>query len=170
MSDRHSAHYLRIAEMMEGFGQATPQVPTIPDPKTRELRVRLIVEEALEYAAASGVEVRLRGSLDADATLSFAELEFKATGEPDLLEMADGLADLSVVTIGSLVACGIADKPLLEEVDANNLLKVATGHKDPVTGKFIKSPHHPPPGIREVLLRQGFKDDAANSPERVHAG
>lgn len=170
MSTWHSEHYLRIAEMMEGFGQATPPAPTVPDPKTRELRVRLIIEEALEYAAASGVAVRLKGSLDSDAPLSFDELTFQATDEPDLIEMADGLADLSVVTIGSLVACGIADKPLLEEVDTNNLLKIATGSTDPVTGKFIKSPHHPPPGIREVLLRQGFKDDATNPPERVHAG
>lgn len=141
-----SEHYQRIAKMMQGFDQDTPDSPTVADEKTRILRVRLIMEEALEFAAASGVFVQIDGE-----TLDFDELEFVGTATPNLVEMADGLADLSVVTIGSLVAFGIADEPLLKEVDENNLLKIATGHKDPATGKFIKAPDHPLPNIAGVL-------------------
>src|SRR5690606_27317494 len=74
----------------------------------------------------------------------------------NMLELADGCADLSVVTTGTLSACGIADKALLEEVDRNNIAKFRDGVKKREDGKVLKPEGHQPPDIRRVLIGQGW--------------
>lgn len=147
-------HFQRIRQMMGGFGQDTPDRPEIPDAKTRELRCRLILEEALEFVEAAGFTTYMAAGGGIYHPISFKDLSFESTSKPDLELMVDGLADISVVTIGSFVALGVADEAVLLEVDKNNLLKIATGHKDPETGKFIKAPDHPLPDIQGVLDTQ----------------
>jgi len=142
-------HQIRVEHMMYGFGQEVPQVPTVPDAHTRTLRARLILEECLETIEALGVTVRAEGT-----KVEFDGLEFAATHDPDLTEIADGCVDISVVTIGTMSACGLKNRPLLELVDENNLLKIATASKDPVTGKFIKAPGHPTPDVAGEIERQ----------------
>ena len=71
--------------------------------------------------------------------------------DPNLVEIADGCADLSVVTIGTLSACGIADEMLLGVVDANNLAKFGPGHSIREDGKLIKPKNHKPPDIAQLL-------------------
>ena len=46
-----------VKEFMVKAGQATPDKPIIPDAATRILRVKLLLEEVLELAEASGVEI-----------------------------------------------------------------------------------------------------------------
>jgi predicted HAD superfamily Cof-like phosphohydrolase len=72
--------------------------------------------------------------------------------------MADGLADTMVICAGGMAICGIADLPLLREVDDNNLLKLDTGYFDAERGKFIKAKNHPKPDIAKVLKAQGWED------------
>ncbi|RME85522.1 MAG: hypothetical protein D6785_04320, partial [Planctomycetota bacterium] len=52
-----SPHQKRVEEFMRLAGQEIPEVPTLPDEKTRLLRSKLILEEALETIHALGFAV-----------------------------------------------------------------------------------------------------------------
>ena len=149
-SNKKSSHQLRVEELMVGYKQHIPATPTVPDEKTRLLRARLILEEAFETVLALGFILR---DVDNGALIDYENLVFSPDVEPNLIEIADGCADISVVTIGTLSACGIADMPLLEEVDANNLLKLQNTQWDEF-GKGVKPEGHPPPDIEAVLQSQ----------------
>jgi predicted HAD superfamily Cof-like phosphohydrolase len=149
-----TAHQFRVERMMRGFGQEVPDRPLPAEGHTdlRVLRARLIMEECLETIQDGlRVEVGQRGQ-----AVRFEHLAFEAKGGgADMIELADGCADVSVVTIGTLSAFGIRDDPLLREVDGNNQAKIDTGRTDE-HGKFIKHPDHEPPKIAEVLVAQGW--------------
>ena len=67
-----------------------------------------------------------------------------------MVEVIDGCCDISVVTIGTLISCGVPDESFLVEVDQNNLDKVKNGTiRD--DGKLIKPKDHKPPRIQEIL-------------------
>lgn len=155
-----SAHWQRVGGMMAGFGQEVPESPTIPDAKTRELRVRLLLEEVLEYAEAAGVEVRVRAVEEGNPltleALDITTANLPGNPTPDWLEMADALADISVVNVGSMVAMGMPDIPFLWEVDVNNIRKIENGRVDETTGKFIKPANHQPPDLAAVARRIGL--------------
>lgn len=117
-----SEHQKRIAEFMRLAGQDLPDRITVPSREVRELRARLILEEAIETIDALGfcaeVVIRDDGSQRMKGPIVVAH-----DRGYNLAQIADGCADISVVTIGTLLAFGIADKPLLEEVDRSNLAK-----------------------------------------------
>jgi predicted HAD superfamily Cof-like phosphohydrolase len=117
-----SSHQVAVETLMENAGQVLRSEPEVPTLQERILRVRLTIEEALEFAEASGVGIiaEPRGN---GYWLRFDDLRFAEHGDPDLAEMADACADVSVVNTGALSAMGIADLSLLHEVDSNNLLK-----------------------------------------------
>ncbi len=133
---------------MQKAGQQTPARVTTPDAATRVLRAKLIVEEALETVRALGVRVEAGG-----AALEVEELAFAAAGAVDLEGVADGCADISVVTVGTLVAFGMDDELLLQEVDAANLRKFGPGARVREDGKWMKPPDWTPPDIAGVLAR-----------------
>ncbi|MCY3488020.1 MAG: nucleoside triphosphate pyrophosphohydrolase family protein [Bacteroidetes bacterium] len=111
-------HYQRVKTFMEKVGQETPTEVVVPDEHTRLLRARLILEEALETVHALGISVRVQGQ---EANID--SCEFTPNKPVDLEGVADGCADISVVTIGTLIAFGIEDEELLREVDEANLRK-----------------------------------------------
>jgi len=143
-----TAHYNRVKEFMQRVGQDTPEGAVVPDEKTRILRAKLILEEALETVAALGVTVQSNG-----AEVTEEGLVYDAPNEPDLQEVADGCADISVVTIGTLIAFGIDDDPLLEEVDASNLRKFGPGSYRRDDGKWMKPSDWTPPDIMGAIDR-----------------
>jgi predicted HAD superfamily Cof-like phosphohydrolase len=125
---------------MENANQEVPVKPVDPGFDVRLLRCKLILEEALETIAALGFSVRLdlehfngdnvddvTGLIDFDEvntlvcndTITFdpACLEF------DMEQAVDGCCDISVVTIGTMIALGVPDEPFLLEVDKANLRK-----------------------------------------------
>jgi predicted HAD superfamily Cof-like phosphohydrolase len=136
---------------MQLAGQETPGTPTIPDDDTRLLRARLILEEALETVRALGVTVQDRKT---GGVFTDDDLEFEVTGSVDLEGVVDGCADISVVTIGTLVAFGVDDEPILEEVDEANLRKFGPGSFAREDGKWMKPPDWVPPDIIGVIERQ----------------
>ncbi len=145
-------HAARIRSFMQKAGQATPDAPVIPTEEIRILRAKLILEEALETVRGLGVGVRL--GPDGEMVSSKAtNLDFYIDGPVDLEEVVDGCADISVVTIGTLIAFGIDDEPVLEEVDAANLRKFAPGGHRRADGKWIKPPDWTPPDIDGVIER-----------------
>lgn len=123
----------------------------MPSLEVRRLRAGLIMEEAVETVKALGFEV----------AMVYESFLFEESGEPDLVEIADGCADLRVVTTGTLSACGIDDKALQNEVDRNNLLKVGPGSRIREDGKVMKPLGHEPPDIRGILQQQRW--DGKNS-------
>lgn len=146
-------HQERVRRFMVLARQATPDVPTIPSVMVRLLRAKLIIEEALETCKALGVRISIHNGPEA---LLEEHLGFASSGEaPDLTEIADGCADVSVVTTGTLIACGIQDRPILEAVDENNLAKFGPGHSWREDGKLIKPPGHKKVDLESIIQAQG---------------
>lgn len=148
-------HEARVIEMMRGFGQNTPDAPTMPPTAERIRCFKLLLEEVLEYGVAAGLEA-VTHSGDGQ-TLMIEDLVIVPTeDDPCLVSMVDACADISVVNTCAFAAMGVRMKPALETVDKNNLLKIATGALDPVSGKFKKHPDHPAPDFAAVLVAQEF--------------
>lgn len=162
-----TSHFARVRDFMLKAKQQCPQVPTIPNKDIRKLRAKLILEEALETIKALGVvvwpsaeflnDVR-DGATQPEITEDCFELEGLDDDKCDIVGVADGCADVSVVTVGTLIAFGIPDRRLLEVVDNNNLAKFGPGHSIREDGKLVKPPGHKPPDIGEVLRSHGWKD------------
>lgn len=151
---QRSMHWERVRQFMLLAGQAAPGEPAIPDQDTRRLRAALILEEALETITALGFRVvhdRSNGIVRMD------DVTLEHAAEPSLVEIADGCADLQVVTTGTLIACGLKDNALLRVVDENNLAKFGPGGYRRPDGKWVKPPGHQPPPIAAVLQAQGYR-------------
>ena len=140
--------------------QEVPDIPVMPNVKTRVLRAKLIFEEAMETindGLAVDVIIDVDGERVSLANAMTKYLSFEAFDTPDLVKIADGCADLSVVTTGTLLASGIRDEKLLELVDQNNLDKGGPGHYIRDDGKLVKPPNHKPPDIGGLLDSLGRK-------------
>lgn len=162
MPKNQTEHQARIEDFMLKARQTLPDKPTVPDDKTCILRAKLILEEAMETVRALGVSPVYVFKVDVAGVnippfqidiskIAQKDFQFAKTAEADIVEVADGCADISVVTIGTLSAFGIHDKPILEAVDQNNLEKFGVGHSWRDDNKLIKPANHKPPNIKEVL-------------------
>jgi predicted HAD superfamily Cof-like phosphohydrolase len=142
MSFTKSEHQRRVEKFMVCGGQDNPSTPTIPSPEIRYLRASLILEEAIETIEALGYEL-----VDEHPML------LPSAKMPIMEDIVDGCCDLSVVTIGTLTACGIPDERFLEEVDINNLSKISPDGrcKKDATGKLLKPRGWKPPAIQHLL-------------------
>ena len=151
MSTEHmrTGHQHHIEKFMKLAGQAVPKTPTIPPSDVRKLRALLILEEALETIEALGFALDVRGRY-----IKMKHVMLQPHNACDIVEVADGCADLSVVTIGTLSAFGIADSPILCEVDEHNLQKFGEGSYKDDNGKWIKPPNLAPPNIKQRLIDQ----------------
>lgn len=154
-----SSHYDRVRQFHEKAGATINKTPTMPPAEDRLLRAKLIMEEALETVEALGLSplVRLSSNGEHFADVVIEDMEFKADREPDLVEIADGCADIMVVTTGTLISMGIPDIELQRIVDENNLAKFGPGGHRRADGKWIKPPNHQPPDIERVLREQGWE-------------
>src|SRR3990172_11705729 len=133
---RKSPHQLRVEKFMRLAGQGAPDIPVLPSAEIRRLRAALIIEEALETCQALGFSVRSKSG----EVVSPKDWQLTDDFASDLVEIADGCADISVVATGCLSACGISDETLLEEVDANNFRKFGPGSSKDANGKHVKPP------------------------------
>lgn len=157
-------HQKRIEELMRRASQALPIKPIMPSQAVRQLRANLILEEALETIKGLGFSVEWK--VDGDGRKYIAV----PSGEPNIVEVVDGCADVSVVTIGTLSAFGVADQPILEAIDANNLDKFGPGSYRREDGKWIKPPGHKPADIMGLLIAQGYGDKYFGQPEHAAPG
>lgn len=106
----------------------TDQPPGIPDERTQALRIRLITEEYVELTT--------------------------ALTEGNLPEIADGIADLIYVCIGTAVRLGVDLIPVWDAVQRANLSKVdARIHREP-DGKIRKQDGFRHPDIAAILANQ----------------
>lgn len=129
MSREKTEHQQRVEAFMAKAQQQVPDKPTMPTPEVRILRAKLIFEEAVRELIGEGLQVFIRLWDEKNQayhviTDPSCVLVFIARGvEPDMVKIADGAADTSVVTTGTLSACGIADRAIQEAVDESNLAK-----------------------------------------------
>lgn len=121
----------QVALFHEKYGYACPDAPELLSIDAMMLRYKLIMEELGEY-----VDANTAG---------------------DLVEVADGLADLAYVVLGTAVAHGIDLQPILEEVHRSNMTKEPAAD-DP--NKPVKGPTFERPRIAPLLLVQACKLDA----------
>ena len=177
---RTSSHYDRVKEFMRGARQETPSTYTVPSDKLRIARARLLLEETLETVCYGlGVQVRFPhfGTTSLDPKIMKEKAIYQVESpdnihsrtEFDPIETIDGVMDMHVVATGTLVALGLPDLTFLEEVDNNNLKKIATGKLNPETGKFEKSPDHVPPDIRALFEQVKHEQQIQEEVQRALA-
>ena len=179
------AQQQRVKQFMELFGQECPDKPNVLDETTAKLRATLILEEALETITKGlGLELILTGKEEVDEVFTVneenignIEFRFEKVKEVDLVELADGISDISVVTYGTAVAAGIDMETIDREVSDSNMSKVwkeedfAEGRRLYPTanvekyygslyclkredGKVIKSPSYKPAQIAALIKAQ----------------
>lgn len=166
-------HYERVRAFMQAAGQDTPSAVTMPSEEIRRLRAKLILEEALETIEGLGFHVLRETTNDDDRRdpISIEDVTFQQTDAPPSLEgIIDGCADVSVVTIGTLIACGVPDETLLRLVDENNLAKFGPGGFRREDGKWTKPPGHKPPDITGFIASLPGKCPTCGGLETVYQG
>lgn len=141
----------QVKEFMEGCGQNVRSKPEAPSKEERILRVKLLLEEVLEFAEASGVDVTSGTFLYENDTISIKDLKFWADDYSDLVAVADGLADIRYVMNGAGCSYGMDLEKIGNVVHENNMLKIKNGTFGP-DGKLIKPKDHPKPDIQSVLF------------------
>lgn len=112
------------------YGAVVNTKPTLIDDKSKLLRVRLISEEAAEFASAAS--------------------------KNDMVGMCDALCDLLYVTFGTAVELGVDIKPMFDEVHASNMTKDGGGSDS--GGKIVKGPNFKVPDLLKLLKQQGWQE------------
>jgi predicted HAD superfamily Cof-like phosphohydrolase len=139
-----------VKTWMAAVGQSTPKSPSIPDNLTRTLRISLLLEEVLELAEASGVEV----SFSEDGSkINIDDFNYNINGEVNLIEVADALADIDYVSAGAACSYGLDMEPFQNEVCRSNDSKLIDGYKRN-DGKWIKGPKYSPAKLGPILRNQ----------------
>lgn len=112
------------------------------------------------HIASNSVVGETLNTLDANTAIlrmtlmreELSELE-TALEDHDLNGIADGLADLLYVVLGTAVSCGINIEPVFNEVHRSNMTKFIDGYRR-ADGKWIKGPSYSPADITSVLQQQ----------------
>lgn len=117
------------------------------------LRVRLIAEEFQELLEA--IEPKLKPKLkeEVEHWLDAYELLISKdeASDPDIVEVADSLADILYVTAGAGVAWGLVLAHVFDEVHRSNMAK--QGGEVRPDGKRLKPPGWTPPDVAGVIDR-----------------
>jgi len=130
----------QVKEFMLAAGQECPVNPTGPSGNTRILRAKLILEEALEYCEAAGIDVFVNRSGE-PANFCLSDLDFYDTGKCniDLVGVADAAADLLIVVQGMALSFGFDTDPIVDAVHENNITKFIDGYKAVDLKPIVKS-------------------------------
>ena len=120
-------NFEKVKEFMTTFGQEVKNKAEFPNEKIVELRKKLIDEE-------------------------FNELK-DAINENDLIEVADALTDILVVTYGAGVAFGIDLDKCFKEVHRSNMSKLSEDGKPIYNefGKVMKGPNYFKPNLSKFV-------------------
>lgn len=115
--------YEMVREFHEMVRQRDALSPDLSDYRVNNLRMKLIDEERREL--------------------------LMALADGDVLGVADALADLMYVVIGSALQWGIPLERVFAEVHRSNMTK--QGGAVRVDGKILKGPNYSPPDLSFVL-------------------
>lgn len=128
----------RVDNFMIAAEQGVPESLTVPDEKTRKLRAKLILEEALETIEALGFYCET-------GEITRANSNYDSEG------VVDGCCDLMVVTLGTLSSFGVSDLNHFNEVCDSNDAKFAEGVIKDENGKVQKPKGWSPPDHSKYL-------------------
>ena len=120
----------KVHEFHEIFDTLIGTKPQFPDEDTRQLRRNILEEEFKEYQSAEAAN--------------------------DLIEVADALADIIYIALGTAISYGIPLDEVFNEVHASNMSKLDENGK-PIyreDGKVLKGPNYFKPNIVEILERK----------------
>src|SRR5712675_2376139 len=172
-------HQEQVKEFHQKFELLINDKPTIPSEDILKLRCKLLLEEVLEFCTAAGFWVEASNENESSTYgISNIQIEPMIANEPNLIEMADALADIQYVNDGTAVSLGIDLEPLGNEVHRSNMSKLWTVEEinslrsdvnkdwnakcDTTKGfvvkkenKVIKSPSYSPADIKSELEKQG---------------
>ena len=145
-----SYHDTPVKEFHEAFGHPVVLAPTVPPIDPRRQRVPLIAEELVELAEASGVFITIE-PLDDGTHHVYAETA--NAGFCDLVECADALGDIRVLTDGGNLIYGFPGQAVLMEIHRSNMSKLGADGQPlyRADGKILKGPNYTPPNIAAVL-------------------
>jgi predicted HAD superfamily Cof-like phosphohydrolase len=119
--------------------QQLPEYVRVPPLAVRELRARLILEEAMETIHALGFNLAVAQPGEVQPRrVDFSDMRLMGTGDPNLLEIIDGCVDTQYVTTGTLAACGVRDLPHIRAVNIANDAKFPGGVAIMANGKYQK--------------------------------
>lgn len=163
-----SIHQQKVDLFMRLAGQDCPEQPTMPSREVRILRAKLLFEELFELVEKGlGVNVKVAGPAFGSSeqfVAHYENLRFdtgceipggeRRERETDMIELIDGIADLSVVATGTAIAAGVAMGYPQDLVDENNLAKFGPGGYRRDDGKWVKPPGHKPPDIAGAINLQ----------------
>jgi predicted HAD superfamily Cof-like phosphohydrolase len=174
---RHTKNPMQeaIEDFMNRCDQEVRAYPGIPDDKVKLLRARLMVEELLGSKIGGSV-------FGVPLIINKSDELIQSMFNDDLVGIADGLADVLYVVIGTAVAYGIDIQEIFDEVHRSNLSKTVwnedleryTIEKDEF-GKGLKPETYSPAELAPIIDRQiengktmeAFLQDQANDSELV---
>ena len=121
------SNFESVKKFMQTFGQEVKEKPGFPNNKIISLRYDLINEE-------------------------LAELK-DAINDNDIVEVADALTDILVVTYGAGAAFGIDLDKCFNEVHRSNMSKLSKEGKPIYNefGKVMKGPNYSPPNLKKII-------------------
>lgn len=137
-----------VKDFHEKFGLAINYKPTMPEMKTRMLRLRLIMEEITELAMAFDIAIQDVNLFDFDVSINPYSRDMS-----NIVQATDAVGDLLYVVIGTAVSMGIDIDKVFEEIHRSNMSKVWRGIgvvKD-AFGKVIKPVDYSPVNLTEAL-------------------
>ena len=120
-------NFEKVRTFMKTFGQEVKNKAEFPNEKIVSLRIKLIEEELQELK--------------------------DAISNNDIVEVADALTDILVVTYGGGIAFGINLDKCFDEVQRSNMSKLDKNGK-PIfneNGKVMKSPNYSEPNLKQYL-------------------
>lgn len=132
--------YEDVREFHKMFGLTVADSPQIPENDVFNLHKGLIDEEDVELNLAFGYDAEGRCRLR----------------EPDMVKIADALADSIYVRIGAALAFGIPIHAIWEVVQESNMSKVGGPIRE--DGKVMKPSDWKAPDILSVLIAYGWRD------------
>lgn len=152
-----------IEEFMRRCDQQVATYPQLPSDEIVTLRIRLMVEELLgSIEPAANMDIpEIHGRYVELLVKNKSDELIASMLKGDLVGIADGIADVLYVVIGTSVAYGIDIQEVFDEVHRSNLSKTVwdeaqqryTIEKDEF-GKGIKPPTYSPAEIEPIIDRQ----------------
>ncbi len=120
-------NFEKVKKFMSTFGQEVKDRAEFPDDKIVNLRIKLIEEELQELK--------------------------DAIKNKDIIEVADALTDILVVTYGGAVAWGLDIDKCFNEVHRSNMSKLSEDGKPIYNdyGKVMKGPNYSPPDLKKFI-------------------
>lgn len=156
-------HETPVLKFHETFNHPVAYFPQVPSTELRKLRVALLLEEVIELAEASGMNVRVDRATDAPGKPMKHTFEVWPSRENrcNMVEVADALADIRYVTDGANLVYGIPGHAILRIVHQSNMSKLGPDGK-PIfreDGKVLKGPDYwePQDRIRQLLVECGMQ-------------